>query len=173
MPPSCIVRPIRFISLLLEYMMPAYDNEELTINPTKVFSVHNWALKPNQTNGPPFTDHMKAIYNLDVLVDSKALKPSTSTEEVPQGKKARAKSGLRRKQSSKHTSESKTEASKSKTGQLKKETLSSSAKDKSPSHLLPSTLVVGEMHKEVHQAAGGLTSLGANSEEGAHPHLSS
>ncbi|GJZ33827.1 hypothetical protein Tco_0579263 [Tanacetum coccineum] len=31
----------RFISLLLEYMMPAYDNEELTTNPTQVFNVHN------------------------------------------------------------------------------------------------------------------------------------
>ncbi|GJV70734.1 retrovirus-related pol polyprotein from transposon TNT 1-94 [Tanacetum coccineum] len=59
----------RFISLLLEYMMPEYENEELTINPTQVFSVHNWALKPNQTEGPPFIDHMKAIYNLDVHVD--------------------------------------------------------------------------------------------------------
>ncbi|GKD17704.1 hypothetical protein Tco_1206862 [Tanacetum coccineum] len=38
------------ISLLLEYMMPEYDNEELTINPTQVFSVHNWALKPNSRN---------------------------------------------------------------------------------------------------------------------------
>ncbi|GKC57585.1 hypothetical protein Tco_1085183 [Tanacetum coccineum] len=44
---------------------------------------------------------MKAICNLDVHVDSKAPKPSSQTEEVPQGKKARAKSGLRRKQSSK------------------------------------------------------------------------
>ncbi|GJZ80689.1 hypothetical protein Tco_0645683 [Tanacetum coccineum] len=67
----------RFISLLLEYTMPEYDNEELTINPTQVLSVHNWALKPNQTEGPPFTDHMKAIYNLDVHVDSKAPKPSS------------------------------------------------------------------------------------------------
>ncbi|GKA88184.1 hypothetical protein Tco_0809948 [Tanacetum coccineum] len=37
----------RFISLLLEYMMPKYDNEELTIHPTHIFSVLNWALKPN------------------------------------------------------------------------------------------------------------------------------
>ncbi|GKA04290.1 hypothetical protein Tco_0677071, partial [Tanacetum coccineum] len=63
----------RFISLLLEYMMPAYDNEELTINPTHVFSVHNWALKSNQHEGPPFTDHMKDL-------------PSQA-EKVPQGKK--------------------------------------------------------------------------------------
>ncbi|GJY49059.1 hypothetical protein Tco_0439015 [Tanacetum coccineum] len=163
----------RFISLLLEYMMPEYENEELTINPTQVFSVHNWALKPNQTEGPPFTDHMKAICNLDVPVDSKAPKPSSQTEEVPQGKKPGAKSGLKRKQSSKHTSESKTEASKSKTGQSEKETQSSSAKDKSPSHPSPPTPVVGEMHKEAQQAAGGPTSLGATSEEGAHPQLSS
>ncbi|GJV14557.1 hypothetical protein Tco_1359880 [Tanacetum coccineum] len=163
----------RFISLLLEYMMPKYDNEELTINPTKVFSVHNWALKPNQTEGPPFTDHMKAICNLDVHVDSKTPKPSSQTKEVPQGKNPGAKSGLRRKQSSSHTSESKTEASKSKTGQSKKETQSMSAKDKSPSHPSPPTLVVGEMHKEAQQAASGPPSLGATSEEGAHPQLNS
>ncbi|GJX46693.1 hypothetical protein Tco_0271883 [Tanacetum coccineum] len=60
-----------FVSLLLEYMMPEYDNEELTINPTQ------------------------------------------------------------------------SKASKSKTGQLKKETQSSSAKDKSPSHPSPPTPVVG------------------------------
>ncbi|GJY32889.1 hypothetical protein Tco_0417358 [Tanacetum coccineum] len=153
----------RFISLLLEYMMLEYDNEELTINPIQVFSVHNWALKPNQTEGPPFTDHMKAICNLNVPVDSKA----------PQGKKSRAKSGLRRKQSSKHTSVSKTEASKSKTGQSKKDTQSSLAKDKSPSHPSPPTPVVGEMHKEAQHAAGSPTSLGATSEEGAHPQLDS
>ncbi|GJX04319.1 putative ribonuclease H-like domain-containing protein [Tanacetum coccineum] len=86
------------------------------------------ALKPNQTEGPPFTDHMKSICNLDVLVDSKAPKPSSQTEE--------------------------TKASKSKTGQSEKETQSSSAKDKSPSHPLPPTPVVGEMHKEAQQATG-------------------
>ncbi|GJX04321.1 hypothetical protein Tco_0190237 [Tanacetum coccineum] len=116
---------------------------------------------------------MKAICNLDVPVDSKAPKPSSQTEEVPQGKKLGAKSGLRRKQSSKHISESNTKASKSKTGQSKKETQSSSAKDKSLSHLLPPTPVVGEIHKEAQQAAGGPTSLGVTSEEGAHPQLSS
>ncbi|GJT58738.1 hypothetical protein Tco_1002271 [Tanacetum coccineum] len=63
-----VVPYLRFISLLLEYMMPEYNNEELTINPTQVFSVHNWALKPNQTEGPPFTNRMKAIYNLDAHI---------------------------------------------------------------------------------------------------------
>ncbi|GJZ24134.1 hypothetical protein Tco_0561593 [Tanacetum coccineum] len=51
-----------FISIILEYMMPEYDNDELTINPTQVVSVHNWALKPKQTKGPPFTDHMNFFH---------------------------------------------------------------------------------------------------------------
>ncbi|GJZ81249.1 hypothetical protein Tco_0646243 [Tanacetum coccineum] len=126
----------RFISLLLEYMMPAYDNEELTINPTRVFSFHNWSLKLNQTEGPPFTDHMKAICNLDVLVDSKALKPSSQTEEVPQGKKFGAKFRPR-------------------------------TKAQAIIHLPHQWLV------KCQQAAGGPTSLGATSKEGAHPQLSS
>ncbi|GJR01018.1 hypothetical protein Tco_0524002 [Tanacetum coccineum] len=104
-------------------------------------------LKPNQPEEPPFTTHMKAIYKLDVHVVSKAPKPSSQTEEI--------------------------EASKSKTGQSETETKSSSAKDKSLSHLSPPTLVVDEMHKEAHQVAGGLTSLGATSEERAHPQISS
>ncbi|GKE74316.1 hypothetical protein Tco_1536357, partial [Tanacetum coccineum] len=54
-----------------------------------------------------------------------------------------------------------TEASKYKTDQSETETKSSLTKDKSPSHPSPPTLVVGEMHKEAQQAAGGLTSLGA------------
>ncbi|GJX30733.1 retrovirus-related pol polyprotein from transposon TNT 1-94 [Tanacetum coccineum] len=105
-----IVPHPRFISLLLEHITPKYDKEELTINLTQVFCVHNWILKPNQPEEPPFTNHMKAICNLDVPVDSKALKYSSPTEEVPQGKKPGARSGLRRKQSSKHTSESTTES---------------------------------------------------------------
>nr|GEV89617.1 hypothetical protein [Tanacetum cinerariifolium] len=116
---------------------------------------------------------VKAICNIDVLVDFKAPKPSLQTKEIPQGKNPRVKSGHRRKQTSKHTYEFTTEASKSQTGQSKKETKSSSAKDKSPSHPLPPTPVVGEMHKEAQQAAGGPTSLGATSKEGAHPQLSS
>ncbi|GJT96118.1 hypothetical protein Tco_1091636 [Tanacetum coccineum] len=54
-------------------------------------SVHNLTLKPSQPEEPPFTDHMKAICNLDVPVDSKAPKPFSQTKEVPQGKKPRAK----------------------------------------------------------------------------------
>ncbi|GKF97102.1 hypothetical protein Tco_0292923 [Tanacetum coccineum] len=90
---------------------------------------------------------MKAICSLDVHVDPKAPKPSSQSEEVPQSKKLGAKSGLRRKQSSKHTSESKTEAPKSKTSQLEIETQSILTKDKSLSHPSPPTPVVGEMHR--------------------------
>ncbi|GJZ99800.1 hypothetical protein Tco_0672351 [Tanacetum coccineum] len=39
----------------------------------------------HQPKEPPFTDHMKSICNQDVLVESKAPKPSSQTEEVPQG----------------------------------------------------------------------------------------
>ncbi|GJX46683.1 hypothetical protein Tco_0271873 [Tanacetum coccineum] len=46
-------------------------------------------------------------------------------------------------------------------------------KDIIQSHPSPPTLVVGEMHKEAQQAAGGSTSLGATSEEGAYPQLNS
>ncbi|GJZ27685.1 hypothetical protein Tco_0572332 [Tanacetum coccineum] len=126
-------------------ILSAYNNEELIINPTQVFSVHNWVLKPNQHEGPPFTDHMKDIYNIDVPVDSQAPKTSSQSEKVPQGKKPRAKSGLGRKYSLKHTF-------------------------KYPS---PPTPVVGEMHKKVQQAAGGPTSLRATSKERAYPQLSS
>ncbi|GJS01754.1 retrovirus-related pol polyprotein from transposon TNT 1-94 [Tanacetum coccineum] len=116
-------------------------------------SVLNWALKPNKHEGPPFTDPMKAIYNIDVHVDSQAPKSSSQTEKVPQGKKLGAKSRLRRKQSSKHTSESQKKASKSKTGQSDKETHSSSTKDKILSHPSLSTPMVGKMHKEAQQVA--------------------
>nr|GEW75176.1 hypothetical protein [Tanacetum cinerariifolium] len=143
-------------------------NEELTVNPTQVFSVHNLTPNPNQPEEPPFTDHMKAIYNLVVPVDSIAPKPSSQVEKVPQGKNPRAITGLRSKRSSKHTFESKTKASNSQTGQSKIKIQSSSAKDKSPSHPSPPTLVVGAMHKEAQEATCGLTSLGATSEEGAH-----
>nr|GEV68918.1 hypothetical protein [Tanacetum cinerariifolium] len=149
-------------------MAPEYENKELTINPTQVFSVHNLTLKPNQPEEPPFINHVKAIYNLVVHVDSKASKYLSPTEEVPQGKKPGARSRLKRKQSLKHTSESTIKASKSQSSHLKKETKSSSAMDASLSHHSPPTPVVGEMHTEAQQAAGGPTSLGDTSKDGAH-----
>ncbi|GKD76333.1 hypothetical protein Tco_1338954 [Tanacetum coccineum] len=58
-----------------------YENDELTLNPTQVFSVPNWALKPNQPEGPPFTDHMLAICNAEVSGAFKAPKTSSQTEK--------------------------------------------------------------------------------------------
>ncbi|GKE27678.1 hypothetical protein Tco_1443062, partial [Tanacetum coccineum] len=81
----------RFISLRLEYIAPEYANESLTINPTQVFSVNNWALKQNQPEEPPFTEHMLAVYNADVPNVPKAPKPSSNAERVPQGTKPGAK----------------------------------------------------------------------------------
>nr|GEW42714.1 hypothetical protein [Tanacetum cinerariifolium] len=71
----------KFISLILEHMASEYENEELTINLTRVFSVHNLTLKPNQPEEPPFTNYIKAICNLVMHVDSKAPKPSSQTEK--------------------------------------------------------------------------------------------
>ncbi|GKD30907.1 hypothetical protein Tco_1241685, partial [Tanacetum coccineum] len=99
---------------------------------------------------------------------------SLQTEKkVPQGKKPRAKTRLRRKQSSKHTSESNSEASNFQVGQIGKENLSNTAMDSNLSQPSDSTPVDTELHKEVQQAAGGATSLGVTGEEGAHPQLSS
>nr|GEY58402.1 RNA-directed DNA polymerase, eukaryota, reverse transcriptase zinc-binding domain protein [Tanacetum cinerariifolium] len=69
----------RFISLLLEYMIFDYDDENLTLNPPQFFIVLNWVLKPNQPEGPPFIYHMLAICNLDVPVENKA--PNTSSHD--------------------------------------------------------------------------------------------
>ncbi|GKC32327.1 hypothetical protein Tco_1039621 [Tanacetum coccineum] len=76
-----IVPYLRFIFLLLEHMIPKYNNEELTINPTQVFSVYICTLKPNQPKEPFFTTHIKAIYKLDVHAVSKAPKPSSQTDK--------------------------------------------------------------------------------------------
>nr|GEY09327.1 retrovirus-related Pol polyprotein from transposon TNT 1-94 [Tanacetum cinerariifolium] len=83
-------------------------------------------------------------YLKDVPVDSKAPKYSSPTEKVPQGKNPGAR-----------------------------KTKSSSAMDISPSHPSSPTPVFGEMHKKAQQAAGGPTSLGDTSEDGARPQLSS
>ncbi|GKA30062.1 hypothetical protein Tco_0716307 [Tanacetum coccineum] len=83
-----------FLSLLMMHKMKeVYGDGELTIYPTQVFSVDNWALKPNQPEEPPFTDHMLAICAADTPVVFKAPKPSSNAERVPQGIKPGAKPG--------------------------------------------------------------------------------
>ncbi|GKB72131.1 hypothetical protein Tco_0933543 [Tanacetum coccineum] len=112
----------RFISLLLEYMMPEYDNEELTIQPTRMCL---WLLKLPKTS-------------------------SHSEKKVPQGKKPGAKGGLRRKQSSKHTSESQTEASKSKAGHLEDENMSRATSEEGSHPQLNSGMSIFINIKPVH-----------------------
>ncbi|GKB17886.1 hypothetical protein Tco_0851809 [Tanacetum coccineum] len=149
-----------FLSILLQHKMEGYGNEELTLNPTQVFSVHNWALKKNQPEGPPFTNHMLAICNANAPVAFKALKTSSKDEK---------KSKI---EAAKGVSSSKWDTS-SQTGHLEKETHSSSAMDTNPSQPSASTPMVAEMHKEDQQAAGGPISLGVTSEERFDPQLSS
>ncbi|GJW07492.1 hypothetical protein Tco_1569915 [Tanacetum coccineum] len=74
-----------------------YGNDNVTLNPTQVFSVHNWALKKNQDEGSPFIPHMLAICNADEPVVFKAPRTSSKAEKkVTQGTKPGAKSGRRK-----------------------------------------------------------------------------
>ncbi|GJT79798.1 hypothetical protein Tco_1054140 [Tanacetum coccineum] len=141
--------------------MDGYGNDGVTLNPTQVFSVHNWARKKNQAEGPSFTTHMLASCNADEHVAFKAFKTSSKTEKKDtKCTKPRAKSRRRKKQipfSYNHPHE---------------EIQSSSAMNSNPSQPQASTLVVAGMHKKVQQATSSPTSLGVTSEE-AHPQLSS
>ncbi|GKC74011.1 retrovirus-related pol polyprotein from transposon TNT 1-94, partial [Tanacetum coccineum] len=148
----------RFISFLLEYIAPEYANESLTINPTQVFSVNNWALKQNQPEEPPFTEHMLAVCNTDVPNVPKAPKPSSNVERVPQGTKPGAKTGYKKHStSSTQPSVSSSMATKggsskrptgSKTSHLRRKKESILVMDSNPSQTSSSTPMVVEMHKE-------------------------
>ncbi|GJS89375.1 hypothetical protein Tco_0772011 [Tanacetum coccineum] len=168
---------------MMQKMKEGYGDGELTLYPTQVFSVNNWALKPNQHEEPPFTYYMLAICVADTPVVFKAPKTSSKAESVSQGTKPRAKPGHKKLlTSSKQPSASSKEATKGgsskaptsfKTGHSKKIKESSSAMDSNPSQPLVSTLVDTRMHKEDQQATGGPTSLGVTSEARANPQLNS
>ncbi|GJU86854.1 hypothetical protein Tco_1294400 [Tanacetum coccineum] len=79
-----------FLSLLLQHKMEGYGNEELTLNPTQVFSVHNWALKKNQPGGPPFINYVLAICNANAPVAFKAPKTSPKDEKKSKIEAAKA-----------------------------------------------------------------------------------
>nr|GEX73721.1 hypothetical protein [Tanacetum cinerariifolium] len=150
-----VVPYTRFLSLLMMHKMKeGYRDGELTVYPTQVFSVNNYALKPNQPKEPPFTDHMLAICTTITPVNSSSKQSSVSNKEATKGGSSKAPIG-------------------SKTGQSKKRKKSSSAMDSNPSQPLVSTPVDTEMHKEDQQATDGTTSLGVISEERANPQLSS
>ncbi|GJT07956.1 hypothetical protein Tco_0842418 [Tanacetum coccineum] len=160
----------RFLSLLMMHKMKeGYGDSELTLYPTQVFSVNNWALKPKQPEEPLFTYHMLAICSATELVAFKAPKPSSNAKRVPQGTKPGAQPGYKKQLTSlKQPSVSSKEATKGgsskaptsfKTGHSKKRKESNSAMDSNPSQPPVSTLVDTGMHKEDQQATGGPTSL--------------
>ncbi|GJY53606.1 hypothetical protein Tco_0445270 [Tanacetum coccineum] len=166
-----------FIYLLLEYMMPAYGNDDLTLNPTQVFSVHNWALKPNQPEGPPFTDHMMAICNAEVPMKFRAPKPPQHLRRFPKEK------GLALNFDSEENKLQSTHLSpklrQTKVGLLKvplESKLAIQIKKLNPVRpwiqTKASLQLLAKMHKEDQQAVGGPTSLGATNEGASDPQLS-
>ncbi|GJW88060.1 hypothetical protein Tco_0163400 [Tanacetum coccineum] len=148
LPPRRRLLMAKIIQCLGEHKMEGYGNDNVTLNPTQVFSVHKWALKKNQAEGPPFTDHMLDICNAKEPVSFKA--PKTSS-------KAEKKSKI---EITKGVSFKKGDTG-SQTGHLIKETQSSSSMDSNPIQPSASTLVVSELHKEDQQETGGPTSLGS------------
>ncbi|GJZ49343.1 hypothetical protein Tco_0603533 [Tanacetum coccineum] len=164
-------------------MKQGYEDGELTLYPTQVFSVNNWVLNPNQPEEPTFIYHMLAICAVDTPVVFKAPKTSSKAESVSQGTKTRAKPRHKKLlTSSKQPFVSSKEATKggsskaptsSKSGHSKKRKESSSAMDSNPSQPPISTPVDTRMYKEDHQATCGPTSLGVTSEARANPQLSS
>nr|GEU80281.1 Gag_pre-integrs domain-containing protein [Tanacetum cinerariifolium] len=146
-----VVPYTQFLSLLMMHKMKeGYEDSEVTPYPTQVFSVNNWALKPNQPEGPPFRDHMLAICSIAKPVALKAPKPSSNVERVFQGTKLGALPGYK-----KHLTSS------------KQPFVSSREETKA------SILVVAKMHKEDLQAAGDPTAFGVTSKDGSNPQLSS
>ncbi|GJR80709.1 hypothetical protein Tco_0151494 [Tanacetum coccineum] len=135
-----VVAYTRFLSLLIMHKMKeGYRDDEVTLYPTQVFSVNNWALKSNQPKEPPFTDHMLAICAADKPVVFKASKTSSKYKSVSQGTKPGAQTGHKKPLTSlKQPSMSNKEAIKggssmaptdSKTGHSKRRKESSSAMD--------------------------------------------
>ncbi|GKB23109.1 hypothetical protein Tco_0862510 [Tanacetum coccineum] len=149
----------RFLPLLLEHKMEGYENDDVTLNPTQVFSVHNWALKKNQAEGPPFIDHMLAICNAKELVSFEAPKTSSKAEKKSKIKITKGVSFTKG-------------GTRSQNGHSVKETQSSLAMYSNLIQPSASTPVVAKLHKDDQQATGSPTSLGVTSEEKAHPHYS-
>ncbi|GJX45463.1 hypothetical protein Tco_0262139 [Tanacetum coccineum] len=137
--------------LVMHKMKDEYGDGDVTLYLTQVFSVNSWALKPNQPEEPPFTDHMLAICSADKLVHSTSLKqPYVSSKEATKGGSSKAPTS-------------------SKTSHSKKRKESSSTMDSNPSQPPISTHVDTRMHKEDQKAISGPTSLGVTSEARANP----
>ncbi|GJV08110.1 hypothetical protein Tco_1345766 [Tanacetum coccineum] len=162
--------------------MEGYGTDNVTSIPTQIYSVNNLILKKGQPEGPPFIDHMLAIYKVDKPMAFKTPRTSSHTEKKDsQGKKPRAKSVHKKQSFSKHPAVSSIEATKggsskaptgSKTGYSKRKKESSSAIDSNPSQPLVSKPMDPGMHKEDQKETSDPTSLGVTSEDGANPQLS-
>ncbi|GJT62934.1 hypothetical protein Tco_1006467 [Tanacetum coccineum] len=108
-----VVPYTRILSLLMMYKMKeGYRYGELILYPTQVFSVNNWALKPNQPEEPPFTDHMLTICAADMPVVFKDPKTSSKAESVSEVTKPEAKPGHKKLLASKQPSVSSRDATK-------------------------------------------------------------
>ncbi|GJW98731.1 hypothetical protein Tco_0180539 [Tanacetum coccineum] len=152
-----VVPYTRFLSILMMYKMKeGYRDGELILYPTQVFSVNNWALKPNQPEEPPFINHFQCT-KPGAKPGHKKLSTSSKQPFVSSNKETKGGS-------------SKAPTS-SKTGHSKKRKESSSAMDSNPSQPPISTHVDTGMNKEDQQATGGLTSV--TNEARANPQLSS
>ncbi|GKD47112.1 hypothetical protein Tco_1271757 [Tanacetum coccineum] len=125
----------RFLSLLSEHKIEGYGNDNVTLNPTQVFSVHNWALKKNQVEGPPFTPTcwlstlQMSLWHSKLLEPPQKLRRRLPKIEADKGFSLKGDTG-------------------SQTGHLVKETQSSSAKDTNQIQPLASRPVVAGMHKD-------------------------
>ncbi|GJX54074.1 hypothetical protein Tco_0282443 [Tanacetum coccineum] len=123
-------------------MNDKYRDGNVTLYPTQVFSVNNWALNPNQPEESPFTYHMLAICSAAKPLVFKAPKLSSNAERVLQGTKPGAQPGHKKHSTSlKQPSVSSKEATKvgsskaptsSKIGHSKKRKESSSAMELKP-----------------------------------------
>ncbi|GJX19566.1 hypothetical protein Tco_0222243 [Tanacetum coccineum] len=153
-PPSIdIVRPW-FETIRYGEAVPAKGTLKKSLLPPR-WSINNWALKPDQPEEPPFTDHMLAICVVDTPVHSTSSKQSfMSSKEATKGGSSKAPIGFKIRYS-------------------KKRKESSSAMDSNPSQPPVSILVDTGMHKEDQQATSGLNSLGVTSEERGNPQPSS
>ncbi|GJW65213.1 hypothetical protein Tco_0117097 [Tanacetum coccineum] len=108
-----VVPYTRILSLLMMYKMKeGYRYGKLILYPTQVFSVNNWALKPNQPEEPPFTDHMLTICAADMPVVFKDPKTSSKAESVSEVTKPEAKPGHKKLLTSKQPSVSSRDATK-------------------------------------------------------------
>ncbi|GJV14532.1 hypothetical protein Tco_1359855 [Tanacetum coccineum] len=73
LPPRWRLLMAQIIQCLGEHKMEGYGNDGVTLNPTQVFSVHNWVLKKNKVNDFPSPHSGWLICSEDEPMEFKAL----------------------------------------------------------------------------------------------------